>query len=214
MQAHRIYNAAYITWKTTCHFSTTLKVNSAHLSKYAWTSMNKSDTLRMLNWQKVYIQFTATAFHQNVTPGKSKYSIFFISLFFFKLTHQKFSFLHIKKTSCLCNSLIYRERGFLFWLHPGPNAWLRIKLPLSIIPLLWNLSFRFWMPVYFVYLSHNRSTKDPSIVPVSRGSPLETLICINFLLMTQIYTGRSRFLHSISLSCQQMSREILHLFLL
>lgn len=165
-------------------------------------------------WQKVYIQFTATAFHQNVTPGKSKYSIFFISLFFFKLTHQKFSFLHIKKTSCLCNSLIYRERGFLFWLHPGPNAWLRIKLPLSIIPLLWNLSFRFWMPVYFVYLSHNRSTKDPSIVPVSRGSPLETLICINFLLMTQIYTGRSKFLHSISLSCQQKSREILHLFLL
>lgn len=97
-------------------------------------------------WQKVYIQFTATAFHQNVTPGKSKYSIFFISLFFFKLTHQKFSFLHIKKTSCLCKSLIYRERGFLFWLHPGPNAWLQIKLPLSIIPLLWNLSFRFWMP--------------------------------------------------------------------
>lgn len=62
--------------------------------------------------------------------------------------------------------------------------------------------------VYFVYLSHNRTTKDPSIVPVSRGSPLETLICINFLLMTQIYTGRSKFLHSISLSCQQMSREI------
>lgn len=109
-------------------------------------------------WQKVYIQFTATAFHQNVTPGKSKYSIFFISLFFFKLTHQKFSFLHIKKTSCLCKSLIYRERGFLFWLHPGPNAWLRIKLPLSIIPLLWNLSFRFWMPRSILFTCH---TTDP-----------------------------------------------------
>lgn len=120
--------------------------------------MNKSDTLRMLNWQKVYIQFTATAFHQNVTPGKSKYSIFFISLFFFQLTHQKFSFLHIKKTSCLCKSLIYRERGFLFWLHPGPNAWLRIKLPLSIIPLLWNLSFRFWMPASILFTCH---TTDP-----------------------------------------------------
>lgn len=164
-------------------------------------------------WQKVYIQFTATAFHQNVTPGKSKYSIFFISLFFSNLHIKSFPSYTLKKLPAFV-TLIYRERGFLFWLHPGPNAWLRIKLPLSIIPLLWNLSFRFWMPVYFVYLSHNRSTKDPSIVPVSRGSPLETLICINFLLMTQIYTGRSKFLHSISLSCQQMSREILHLFLL
>lgn len=203
---------AYITWKTTFHFSTTLKVNSAHLSKYAWTSMNKSDTLRMLT-ESIY-PIHCYSFPSKCHTREVKIFDFFYLSIFFKLTHQKFSFLHIKKTSCLCNSLIYRERGFLFWLHPGPNAWLRIKLPLSIIPLLWNLSFRFWMPVYFVYLSHNRSTKDPSIVPVSLGSPLETLICINFLLMTQIYTGRSKFLHSISLSCQQMSREILHLFLL
>lgn len=131
--------------------------------------MNKSDTLRMLNWQKVYIQFTATAFHQNVTPGKSKYSIFFISLFFFQLTHQKFSFLHIKKTSCLCKSLIYRERGFLFWLHPGPNAWLRIMLPLSIIPLLWNLSFRFCLLV--TQQIHKRPIHCPSVSRITSGDP-------------------------------------------
>lgn len=135
---------AYITWKTTCHFSTTLKVNSAHLSKYAWTSMNKSDTLRMLT-ESIY-PIHCYGFPSKCHTREVKIFDFFYLSIFFKLTHQKFSFLHIKKTSCLCNSLIYRERGFLFWLHPGPNAWLRIKLPLSIIPLLWNLSFRFWMP--------------------------------------------------------------------
>lgn len=108
---------AYITWKTTCHFSTTLKVNSAHLSKYAWTSMNKSDTLRMLT-ESIY-PIHCYSFPSKCHTREVKIFDFFIYLFFFKLTHQKFSFLHIKKTSCLCNSLIYRERGFLFWLHPG-----------------------------------------------------------------------------------------------
>lgn len=163
---------AYITWKSTCHFIITLKVNSAHLSKYAWTSMNKSDTLRMLT-ESIY-PIHCYSFPSKCHTREVKIFDFFISLFFFKLTHQKFSFLHIKKTSCLCNSLIYRERGFLFWLHPGPNAWLRIMLPLSIIPLLEICHSDFGCRLFCLLVTqqfHKRPIHCPSVSRITSRDP-------------------------------------------
>lgn len=102
---------AYITWKTTCHFSTTLKVNSANLSKYEHLWINPT---HFECWQKVYIQFTATAFHQNVTPGKSKYSIFFISLFFSNLHIKSFPFYTLKKLPAFATLLSTEREGSFF----------------------------------------------------------------------------------------------------